>query len=88
MVWKGIKPKDGEAGSKTVGDIKYHWCPHHKFWTTHKPDECTLAIHAPAEATKPTAKTPAKRTQRSLAFAKAAAAIAGNNGEDDDSVEA
>jgi hypothetical protein len=52
MAWKGNKPKDGEASSKTLGDINYYWCPHHGFWTAHKPSECTLATNGPAESAK------------------------------------
>jgi hypothetical protein len=84
MAWKGNKPKDGEASSKNVGDITYHWCPHHGFWTAHKPSECTLATNGPAESAKPAAKSSAKR---SLTFAEATAAIAGDNGDDDGSVD-
>jgi hypothetical protein len=84
MAWKANKPKDGEASSKTVGDITYHWCPHHGFWTAHKPSECTLAINALAESNKPAGKSPAKR---SLTFAEAAAAVAGNHDDDDDDVD-
>jgi hypothetical protein len=87
MAWKGIKPKDGDASSKTVGDITYYWCPNHGFWTAHKPSECTLAHNAPAESAKSAARTPTKRTQRSsLTFAEAAAAVAGD-GDDDESVD-
>jgi hypothetical protein len=43
MVWRGNKPNEGEASLKTVGDITYHWCPNHGFWTTRKPSECLLA---------------------------------------------
>jgi hypothetical protein len=84
MAWKGHAPKDGEARSKTVGDIKYHWCPYHKFWTAHTPEACTLATNAPGETPKPAAKSPSKR---SLTFAEAAAALASNDDNDGDSVD-
>jgi hypothetical protein len=42
--WKLKEPKDGEPNTKRVfqdGEKKmYHWCPHHKMWTIHKPEEC------------------------------------------------
>jgi hypothetical protein len=42
--WKLKEPKDGESNTKRVfqdGEKKtYHWCPHHKMWTIHKPEEC------------------------------------------------
>jgi hypothetical protein len=42
--WKLKGPKDGEPNTKRVfqdGEKKtYHWCPHHKMWTIHKPEEC------------------------------------------------
>jgi hypothetical protein len=47
MAWKGVKSKDGDASSKTVGDIQYHWCPNH---------------NALAESTKSAVRTPTKRT--------------------------
>jgi hypothetical protein len=67
-----------------MGDIKYYWCPNHGFWTAHKPEDCTLAINAPGEATKPPVKAPAKR---SLTFAEASAALAGHDGDDGESVD-
>ena len=40
--WKSVKPKTGQAHSKTVDNKHYHWCPHHNKWTLHKPSECRL----------------------------------------------
>jgi hypothetical protein len=79
MAWKGDKPKDGESGSKPVGNLTYYWCPHHGFWTAHNPSECTLAINAPADAKKPAARGPAKHT---MTFAEAAAALATEHEEE------
>jgi hypothetical protein len=79
MAWKGDKPKDGESGSKTVGNLTYYWCPHHGFWTAHNPSECTLAINAPADAKKAANKGTPKRT---MTFAEAAAALAAEHEEE------
>ena len=40
--WKGEAPKRGEPTTKEVDEEKYYWCPHHKYWTLHKPEECRL----------------------------------------------
>ena len=38
--WKTVPPKEGEELIKTVNGKKYHWCPNHKAWTLHTPEEC------------------------------------------------
>ena len=40
--WKLVPPKPGETQTKSVNEKTYHWCPHHKMWTLHKPSECKL----------------------------------------------
>ena len=40
--WKDVAPKPGEDLTKKKGDKNYNWCPHHKQWTLHKPDDCKL----------------------------------------------
>jgi hypothetical protein len=52
--------------------MTFHWCPHHGFWTAHKPEDCTLGAAAkadPASKAAPAAVTP------KLSFAQAAAAL-------------
>jgi hypothetical protein len=80
MAWKAVPPKSGSPASKTVGKTNYHWCPHHEFWTVHKPSECTLATKMPATPSgSPAAALAAPR--RPLTFAEAAAAIVENESE-------
>jgi hypothetical protein len=74
MAWKAVAPKTGSPGSKTVGKTIYHWCPHHGFWTVHKPSECTLATNEPAAPTAP--------SSRPMTFAEAAAAVIDNDDEE------
>jgi len=38
--WKLQPPNKGDPKTKTVKDKISHWCPHHKLWTKHKPEEC------------------------------------------------
>ena len=40
--WKEVPPKSGQKHTKTFEGKEYHWCPLHKKWTLHKPDECRL----------------------------------------------
>jgi hypothetical protein len=72
LAWKAAAPKAGAPVSQTVGKTVYHWCPHHRFWTVHKPEECTLAKNAPAG---PPAATNQPTTPRRMTFAEAAAAL-------------
>lgn len=39
-VWKTTPPKEGERSEKDNNSRKYHWCPKHKMWTVHSPQEC------------------------------------------------
>jgi hypothetical protein len=39
--WQTKPPTDNEKGkSKKVNKKEYWWCPNHKSWCRHKPDEC------------------------------------------------
>ena len=38
--WMAIAPKDGEKRTKTVDNKEYHWCPKHKSWVRHRPQDC------------------------------------------------
>ena len=38
--WKKKEPKAGDPKTKTVNNKKYHWCPNHKMWTVHTPENC------------------------------------------------
>ena len=35
---KKVAPKDSEAQTKIVSNLKYWWCPYHNAWTCHNPD--------------------------------------------------
>jgi hypothetical protein len=81
QAWKAIAPKSGEAHAKTVGMIAFHWCPHHGFWTVHKPNECTLAPTTTAcsvETSKPGTKTASKPP---LSWAQAMTAVICNHND-------
>jgi hypothetical protein len=80
LAWKAVAPKAGTAASQTVGKTVYHWCPHHRFWTVHKPEECTLAKNAPAG---PPAVTNPPTTPRRMTFAEAAAALVEDDVEEE-----
>ena len=57
------EPKGSDPKSKSVFNNKekknrtYHWCSHHKLWTLHTNDECTLGKGAGAPLADKTAKT-------------------------------
>ena len=71
----------GEAHVKMVGKINFYWCPHHGFWTAHKPEDCTLATTDPGEQ-KPEAKAKTtKQTEKKVSFAAASRQII--EGEDE-----
>ena len=38
--WKTVAPKDNEPKVKEKNGKTYHWCPTHKSWTIHKPEDC------------------------------------------------
>ena len=38
--WMTKAPKNDEPKFKVVNNLKYHWCPTHKAWTRHKPEDC------------------------------------------------
>jgi hypothetical protein len=38
--WKKVAPKAGQKQSKRHGKKDYHWCPKHKLWCLHRPEEC------------------------------------------------
>ncbi len=37
-----MPPKENEPKHKQVGKKTFHWHIHHKKWTLHKPEDCTL----------------------------------------------
>ena len=46
FAWKDVAPKKDDPKTKEVNGKTYHWCPKHKAWTLHKPeDECRLKEH-------------------------------------------
>ena len=40
--WKYVAPKPGEKQTKTVNQKTFHWCPHHKLWSEHTPEDCRI----------------------------------------------
>lgn len=80
--WKSKPPKSGEAKTKTVNRRKYHWCPTHKAWTEHSPDECTLKKKLDNKSNttdgKEKVETPSVKTDARLQVSKALAMIAQN----------
>jgi hypothetical protein len=84
MAWKAVPPKTGETHNKNVRKITYYWCPHHGFWTAHKPEDCTLG-HSDAKDTSPSGATP--KAPRKFTFAEAATALVEEDFEDDEEEE-
>ncbi len=72
--WKLVPPKDGEKNIKKIyqdGQKKtYYWCPHHRMWTKHSPQECKkLPV---GNRIKDSKATHYKDTRRAYMEAKAA----------------
>jgi hypothetical protein len=72
--WKLVPPKDGEQNTKKIfqdGQKKiYYWCPHHRMWTKHSPQECKkLPV---GNRIKDSKATHYKDTRRAYIEAKAA----------------
>lgn len=62
--WKLQPPNSGDPETKTVKDKIFHWCPHHKLWTKHKPDECKKKYNNESdEKLKPTGLTALVHTE-------------------------
>ena len=51
--WKTTQPAEGSPISKQVKGRAYHWCPKHKLWAAHKPEDCRL-FTGPSEKPKAT----------------------------------
>ena len=48
--WKDIAPKDSDPKTKEANGKTYHWCPKHKAWTLHKPEDCRISNHSVHDA--------------------------------------
>jgi hypothetical protein len=48
--WKKVPPCSGQPHSMKQNKKEYHWCPKHKLWCIHHPDECKLGQNAPVMA--------------------------------------
>lgn len=59
--WKAIPPTAGET-TKVYNTKTYNWCPHHKAWTEHHPNDCTLK----GQAANPNAHTPQMKVDPAL----------------------
>lgn len=46
--WMTQKPNENEEKEKEVNNKIYYWCPTHKAWTRHKPEECKGLSHRPS----------------------------------------
>ena len=78
--WKYVAPSSGDKQTKEVGNKTYHWCPHHKLWSLHKPTECRLA-KSNSDGGTPPASGP--RTTPGLQLNSHLAALAQTDTEDD-----
>ena len=38
--WMFVPPRSGESHEKVVDGKKYYWCPKHKAWVRHRPEDC------------------------------------------------
>jgi hypothetical protein len=70
--WVNNPPKAGEPKTKKVDGKTYYWCPAHKAWVQHSPEDCRLKA-TPSGDKKNTTNDGASDAQ--LRFAKALATI-------------
>ena len=78
--WFNNPPKPGEPKSRKVEGKTYFWCPAHKAWVQHSPEECRLK-NAKKEETKQ--KTTEKTSNSTLRLATALATLIEANSEDE-----
>jgi hypothetical protein len=65
--WKSVAPADGQPKVKSANGKTYHWCPNHKEWTIHTPEECYKASSGePAAQTQSSNAAPALRLSDAL----------------------
>ena len=74
--WKDIAPKNGEKTKKFSGKT-YYWCPHHKAWTLHKPEECNKRSTGSDsnDSTASSAKTDNDHNTNNVSFASSVTQI-------------
>jgi hypothetical protein len=48
--WKKVPPPPGTAHTVKKNKKDYHWCPKHKMWCIHRPEQCNLLGNADTQA--------------------------------------
>jgi hypothetical protein len=83
--WKLVEPSEGESKTKTVGTKNFHWCPYHKLWSIHTPQECRKGTPAAAAKAVPkVTKGDLKTDEKYTAMLRAAKAVFDASNKDDD----
>ena len=62
--WKKVPPKSGASNNRQFQKKTYYWCPQHKLWCLHKPEDCRLGQeekNQPSTETKSDAKPTLQR---------------------------
>jgi hypothetical protein len=78
--WVTTPPKPGDPKSRKMEGKTYFWCPGHKAWVQHSPEECRLK-NAKMEEKKST--TTDKHSSSTLRLATALATLIEANSEDE-----
>ena len=81
--WMAVAPKEGEPKKKTVKDKLYNWCPKHKAWVRHSPEQCEGKGLGKHPDTKPAAKKDSPDS-KALQLSKALASIVDQVEEDEE----
>ena len=71
--WMLVAPKGQEPKKKSVAGKDWHWCPAHKKWTRHTPEECKGVAPRKGEG---------KAKDRQLKLARAVSALAEESEEE------
>jgi hypothetical protein len=80
--WMMVKPKEGEAKTKTVDGKEYHWCPNHESWTRHSPADCKGKGVGSDNKPQKAKNKKGKPAKPKLSISRALQAIAEDNGEE------
>jgi hypothetical protein len=83
--WMLIAPKEGETKTKDFNGKTWHWCPNHKKWCVHKPEDCKGISKGSAPEKKGELKNTkyGGKPERKAQFARAYASLAEESDDDD-----
>ena len=83
--WMTQEPKSGEKQTKERDGKTYHWCPKHKAWGIHKPEDCEgRGFHKKGKTSKKKDDEKGNDNKKTLKLTKALAAIAEESSDEEE----